>query len=246
MQAPTGAGHDWQSPAYARDWVADATARDPERVEQLALLARLIPHAGDALIRVLDIGAGYGVVTEHVLQVFPNARVTLLDFSPAMLEHARERLADRAGQVRWALGDLSRPGWDRELQGPFDAAVSASVLHNLRDGERMRVLYGEIARVLAPGGAFWNLDHVNAGGPRLGERYDAMRPRRGRGTPHTHDTDPAPTLLQTAPAAVGTLREWRFGTDIGSHLQWLREAGFAEVDCVWKSFQRALYGGLMP
>src|SRR5436305_8631820 len=69
--------HDWESTDYAAFWVADAESRDDQRMEQLRLLANLIPQPHDAPIRVLDLGAGYGIVTGEVLAVFPNARVTL-------------------------------------------------------------------------------------------------------------------------------------------------------------------------
>lgn len=218
--------HAWQSPEYAARWVADAEARDPERAAQLALLAALIPRPRDAAIRVLDLGAGYGVVTRAVLTTFPAAQVTLLDYSSAMLEHARARLAAYAAQLRWVVADLSAPGWERELAAPYDAVVSAAALHNLRDGARIRALYGEIARILAPGGAFLNLDHVNPGGPRIEAQYALIR----GGTPQVE----AATRWQ------------RFPADLPTHLAWLREAGFTEVDCFAKEFQRTLYGGYMP
>jgi tRNA (cmo5U34)-methyltransferase len=244
MQAPAQDHHDWKSAEYAERWVADATARDPEREAQLALLAALIPRPRDAAIRVLDLGAGYGVVSDAVLKVFPNAQITLMDYSAAMLEHARARLAAHAGQLKWALGDLSAPGWERELQGPYDAVVSAAVLHNLRSGPRVRALYAEIARVLAPGGAFLNLDHVNPGGPRIEEQYGVMRGTGRQGAmarlahPHEHNE---------AEAAAPAVPRWlRYPADLPTNLAWLKEAGFAEVDCFSKEFQRTLFGGYMP
>jgi tRNA (cmo5U34)-methyltransferase len=242
MQARAQDHHDWRSAEYAERWVADATARDPEREAQLALLAALIPRPRDAAIRVLDMGAGYGVVSAAVLAVFPAAQITLMDYSAAMLDHARARLATHAGQLRWALGDLSAPGWERELEGPFDAVVSAAVLHNLRSGPRVRALYAEIAKVLAPGGAFLNLDHVNPGGPRIEAQYAVIRGTARRGAAerlaHTHAGEPAATAEPP--------RWQRFPADLPTNLAWLREAGFVEVDCFSKEFQRTLFGGYLP
>jgi tRNA (cmo5U34)-methyltransferase len=244
MQAPAQDHHDWKSATYAERWVADAEARDPEREAQLALLAALIPRPRDAAIRVLDLGAGYGVVSAAVLQVFPAAQITLMDYSAAMLEHARARLAAHAGQLRWAIGDLSAPGWERELEGPFDAVVSAAVIHNLRDGPRVRALYAEIARILAPGGAFLNLDHVNPGGPHIEEQYAVLRGTARRGAAarlaHTH------TAGEAEAAAPAVPRWQRFPADLPTNLAWLKEAGFAEVDCFSKEFQRTLFGGYLP
>jgi 16S rRNA G1207 methylase RsmC len=55
----------------------------------LTLLNRLRAH--DASITVRDVGGGYGVVPEDVLQPFPRSRVTLQDYSQPML--GREQAA---------------------------------------------------------------------------------------------------------------------------------------------------------
>ncbi|HEY7068440.1 MAG TPA: class I SAM-dependent methyltransferase [Chloroflexota bacterium] len=245
MQARARDHHDWTSADYAERWVADAEARDPERTAQLALLAALIPRPRDAAIRVLDMGAGYGIVSRAVLDVFPAAQITLMDYSAAMLEHARAKLAAHAGQLKWAIGDLSGPGWERGLEGPFDAVVSAAVLHNLRDGQRVRALYGEIAKVLARGGAFLNLDHVNPGGPHIEEQYQVMR--GGVRRPGAAVRLAAPHAHGEGEAAAPAVPRWqRFPADLPTNLAWLKEAGFAEVDCFSKEFQRTLFGGYMP
>ena len=45
--------------------------------------------------RVLDLGAGTGLLAGFVAQAFPAARLTLLDGAGAMLAQARERLRER-------------------------------------------------------------------------------------------------------------------------------------------------------
>ncbi|HZS02097.1 MAG TPA: class I SAM-dependent methyltransferase [Chloroflexota bacterium] len=245
--------HEWQSREYAAYWVSDAESRDHERTEQLALLASLLPFPPDAPLRVLDLGAGYGIVTGTVLRAFPRARVTLFDLSEAMLEHARSRLAPHAAQLDYAVGDLSRPDWLDAVHGPYDAVVSAAVLHNLRDGPRIAAIYRELATILSPGGAFLCLDHVSAGGRRIERQFDALRPTRRHGdeaeraaaaeaAAHAH----AGAAAAAAVAAAQEAPSLRFPGSIAEHLAWLRAAGFTEVDCFWKNMHRALYGGYMP
>src|SRR3954468_9002425 len=45
--------------------------------------------------RVLDLGAGTGLLSAFVADAFPRAELTLLDGSAAMLDRARERLGGR-------------------------------------------------------------------------------------------------------------------------------------------------------
>src|SRR5205085_7012277 len=125
--------HDWHSDRYVADWIVHDTARDPERRPRLQSMLAAAALPRDAELAVLDVGAGYGAVTEEVLKAFPRARVTLQDYSTPMLGAARRRLAGHAAQLRYATADLTDPAWPDAVGGPFDLAVSAIALHNLRD-----------------------------------------------------------------------------------------------------------------
>jgi len=110
---------------------------------------------------------------------------------------------------------------DRRLPalGRFDAAVSCFAIHHL-EHPRKRELYEESYALLDPGGVFLNLEHVEPATPGLHARFlDIV------GRPE----DPSNKLL-----------------DIETQLRWLREIGFAEVDCHWKWMEIALLGGTRP
>lgn len=150
--------HDWHSEDYVAWWLKRDAGRDADRRERLrAMLA----HAGfprEAQVAVLDVGGGYGLVTEEVLRAFPRARVTLQDYSEPMLTEARRRLAGHGDQVRTVLTDLLDPAWTQAVGGPFDLAVSAIAIHNLRDVGAIAACYRGIAGVLKPGAPFLDYD----------------------------------------------------------------------------------------
>ena len=150
--------HDWHSPAYVEDWVARDLARDAERRTRLRRMLCAAPLARDAAIAVLDVGGGYGVVSEEVLGLFPRARVTLQDYSRPMLDAARQRLARHHDRVGYALADLRDPAWTDAVGGPFDLAVSAIAIHNLRRRDLIAQCYRGVARVLKPGALFLDYD----------------------------------------------------------------------------------------
>jgi ubiquinone/menaquinone biosynthesis C-methylase UbiE len=132
------------------------------------------PFQRDSELAVLDVGAGYGVVTEEVLAAFPAARVTLQDYSPAMLDQARRRLADRTDRLSFVLCDLFDPSWPRDVGGPFDLAVSAIALHNLGSREKIFACYPAIRNLLKPGGCFLNCDRfVDGVGEHMTELHTA-------------------------------------------------------------------------
>ena len=150
--------HDWQSADYVAGWIDHDITRDPERRPLLRQMLSSVPFPRDAQLEVLDVGGGYGVVTEEVLAALPAARVTLQDYSRAMLDQARRRLAGDADRITYVLADLMDPAWPQHVGGPFDLAVSAIVLHNLGSREKIFACYPAIHGLLRPGGYFLNCD----------------------------------------------------------------------------------------
>jgi len=155
--------HDWQSADYVAGWIDHDIARDPERRPLLRKMLSSASFPSDAELDVLDVGAGYGVVTEEVLAAFPEARVTLQDYSPEMLNQARRRLIGHADRLSYVVADLMDPTWPKQVGGPFDLAVSAIVLHNLGSRQKIFACYPAICGLLAPGGFFLNCDRFADG-----------------------------------------------------------------------------------
>jgi ubiquinone/menaquinone biosynthesis C-methylase UbiE len=166
--------HDWHSSDYVSEWITRDTTRDGERRPLLQQMLSAAPLPRDAALEVLDVGAGYGVVSEEVLQAFPAARITLQDYSQPMLDRARQRLADHSDRLHYVLCDLTDPSWPKRVGGPFDLAVSAIALHNLRDPEKIFACYRTIHDLLKPHGCFLNCDRfVDGVEPHLGALREA-------------------------------------------------------------------------
>jgi SAM-dependent methyltransferase len=150
--------HDWHSASYVDEWIARDVSRDEERRIRLRQMLASAPRPGGGEITVLDVGGGYGVVTEEVLRAFPGAVVTLQDYSQPMLDQARQRLAAHGERVKYAVGDLRDPTWTDAVGGPFDLAVSAIAIHNLRNLDQIAASYRAISGVLKPAGVFLDYD----------------------------------------------------------------------------------------
>jgi SAM-dependent methyltransferase len=148
------APHDWHSQTYVDQWIKRDESRDDERrprIRQMIATAKLLR---DAALNVLDVGAGYGFVTEEVLRAYLNAHVTLQDYSELMLAHARKHLAKSAGHLSFVLADLTYPRWPARVAGPFDMIVSAIAIHNLQKVELIAACYRGVASLLKPGAPF--------------------------------------------------------------------------------------------
>ena len=233
--------HDWASDTYVEEWVNRQQTADPMRAERFQLMCDLFPFSTDATVTILDVGAGYGPVSKFILDQFPKATCIAQDGSTPMLQRAKQRMAGYGARFTISQSDLFDQHWLPAQYGPFDAAVSASCLHNLRDFPRISQIYRDIRTHLKPGGVFLNLDLVNAPTAALQQHYDRVAAaRREREGASRADVG---ALVQRARQTPTHRTAHSFPANLAEHLAALRAAGFTEVDCFWKDLQRALYGG---
>lgn len=150
--------HDWHSQSYVDYWIKRDEARNDARRPRIRHMISMAQLPRDAVLAVLDVGGGYGFVTEEVLRACPRAQVTLQDYSQVMLGQARQRLEQWSGQMSYVLADLTDPAWGARAGGPFDLIVSAIAIHNLRDRGSIAACYRAVAGLLKPGGLFLDYD----------------------------------------------------------------------------------------
>jgi tRNA (cmo5U34)-methyltransferase len=172
--------------------------------------------------RVLDLGAGTGLLSTQVLAAHPETEVVLFDGAPAMLEQARVALGDRALYVE---GDLAGALPD----GPWDAIVSALAIHHLADADKA-ALFARVHGALRNGGIFANAEQVAGPTPWLDELYERRHERAARAL-GASDEEWAGAQERMAHDLCATVEQ---------QLQWLREAGFADADCLFKDHRFAV------
>lgn len=124
------------------------------RAERWVRSARVVRPGG----AVLDLGCGTGKLTER----FESG--VGLDVSAAMLHGARGRIGQRVSLIQGSAFDL--PFHDAS----FDAVVSAFVLRNLADLDRV---FTEIFRVVRPGGGIALVDITGPRSRVLRRGFDA-------------------------------------------------------------------------
>ena len=204
----------WTSSAHVRDYLQRADLISHRHEGEAALLEFIPP----ATRRILDLGTGDGRLLSLARSAHADAEAVAVDFSPAMLEAARQRFAAESS-VSVIPHNLDEP---LPKLGKFDAVISSFAIHHLVH-ERKRTLYAEIYSILKPGGVFCNLEHVASPSQRLHKEF------LGRIGFTVETEDPSNKLL-----------------DVETQLAWLREIGFADVDCHWKWRELALLVGRHP
>jgi tRNA (cmo5U34)-methyltransferase len=239
------------SSKYVDFWMADKGMEAGRSLWRRRLLS-FLPFESTDSIRLLDLGAGTGALSLEILNRFPNVSLTCLDFSEAMLSHARERLEKFKGKVSFVQSSLQNLGWSKAVEGTFDAVVSSFVTHTIPDN--VKALYGELFGLVNSEGCLLSCDVFPPPGPVLERIY-----QKSRLIDRQYGIKMKTGVEKTIPEVEQLLRERRESykaffkgnnriLSVGSptvinHLQWLKEAGFDEVDCLEKRTRNAIIGG---
>jgi tRNA (cmo5U34)-methyltransferase len=216
-----GEDHDWSDESFVADWIERQEAHAAERRPLFAKMRAVIPKGLDEPFRYADLGAGNGVLDELVLERFPRAQGVLIDGSEPMLAHARTRLERFGARARYVTAELAQPGWLAPVDGPFDVVMAARAVHHAGGPDRIRQLFAEILGALSPGGVFVNLDYVRFADPA----YQQLGVWSGE--------DPDASFQIATPQMV-------LPASLEDQLAWLREAGFAAAECVYREFQTVI------
>lgn len=204
--APTGADGAGVAQSFYSRWAHpyDLIARRSPGVGRLrrALASALAPARGDV---VVEMGCGTGANFRRLRErVGADGTVVGVDFSPGVLERAREQV-ERAGwrNVRVVRGDAARPPIARA-----DAVCSSFVSGMLADPAAAVERWADL---VGPGGRLALLDlasSTRAGGRALNPAFEALvRAGSPPGTAAAHGGDPTRALDARVAAAHQALRE---------------------------------------
>ncbi|KAL4881183.1 hypothetical protein BJY04DRAFT_227866 [Aspergillus karnatakaensis] len=136
---------------------------------RLASYLELAAHENPAL-RILEIGAGTGGMTGHVLAALQQreartgglafASYTYTDISPAFFEQARHRWPELVAEhrLKFSVFDMGKPLASQDLlPGSYDIVIAGSVLHATPD---LEATIRNVRTALTPGGHLILLEAV--------------------------------------------------------------------------------------
>ncbi|MCG8567673.1 MAG: class I SAM-dependent methyltransferase [Desulfobacterales bacterium] len=193
-------------------------------------LVDCIPYPRDRRFSFLDLGAGTGLVSALIRSTFPQSRGSLVDLSQGMLKQAENRFKDDP-LVNFHSLDYAHalPG------GKFDLVVSALSIHHLSHPDK-ETLFQMIFNQLTPGGIFIHGDLI------LGQTPAITRCNQEKWKNHIRSTGMAGDALEQI---------WdRMAQDnpapLALQLNWMKGAGFQEVDSFYQYRNFAVYSGTKP
>lgn len=213
-----------ESVGHYDSWVRTAL---PSYDEMFATAVSLVPFGESDDFDVLDLGAGTGLFSQVVYRQFPRARFVLCDVAEKMLGVARQRFGTDKAHFTYRVDDYRSL---RELNA-YDVIISSLSIHHLEHAEK-RSLFRAIHAALRDNGVFINVDQVRGPTEMLTEKYWTtwLDYVRGRGADE-----------EQISASIERRTEYDKDASLREQLDWLAEAGFRNVDCIYKNWFVAVF-----
>lgn len=235
----------WKQSAVVNRYLSSRSAI-PMVPEQIGIMMSILKSRGQPVRNFIDLGCGDGILGATILNEYPSARGVLADFSETMLAQAREQLKGFASQLVFENLDYGDPAWVERMQayGPFDAIVSSYSIHHQPDA-RKRGIYAEIYSLLEPGGWFINIEHIAAEAQLTIDLFNKhiidhwYEQEQLKGGTRTYE-EIAQTFMNRPDKDANIL------LSVNTQCDWLRELGYEQVDCYFRIYELAVFGGRAP
>ena len=251
--AADGKSSVWKDPGLVENYLAQARKGVPLAQIQLDVMMRVIagtknaPAHGEQTVRnFLDLGCGDGILAATILDKYPHARGTLVDFSMPMIQAAVRNLQAYSNSLHVSSADYTDPSWFDIISShaPFDVVVSGFSIHHQPDPVKRQV-YLDIFDLLEPGGVFVNIEHVSSASAHIEGLYDEYfidslwAAQLTAGDAQTRDQI-ALAYHKREDKQANIL------APVELQCEWLRDIGYGDVDCFFKVFELAVFGGRRP
>lgn len=177
---------------------------------------------------ILDLGAGTGLFSSFIRSKYPKATLTLIDLSEEMLKEARHRFVDDQA-VNYITADYTAYPFPQQ----YDAVISSLSIHHLPHLDK-KTLFRKVHDLLIEGGTFVNADQAAGTTPFIDNYY------------MTQWEDAIRQSGLAAEAIEASIERRKIDLNATAHdqLEWMREAGFSDADCIYKHNGFAVFAAL--
>ena len=235
----------WKQSAVVNRYLSSRVAI-PMVPEQIGIMMSILKSRQQPVKNFIDLGCGDGILGATILNEYPSAHGVLADFSEPMLAQAREQLNGFSSQLVFENLDYGDPAWVSRMQayGPFDAIVSSYSIHHQPDA-RKREIYAEIYSLLEPGGWFINIEHIASEAQLTVDLFNKhiidhwYEQEKLKGGTRTYE-EIAETFMNRPDKDANIL------LSVDTQCNWLRELGYEQVDCYFRIYELAVFGGRRP
>jgi tRNA (cmo5U34)-methyltransferase len=214
------------SVAYYDEWMKKAL---PGYADLFGTAQRLLPFDTQAPIRVLDLGAGTGLFSQFILERYPLAQFVLCDLAEKMLDVAKQRFQNSNGRFKYLIQDYR----ELDFTDEFDVVISSLSIHHLTHEDK-QALFKRVYRMLRSPGVFINIDQIKGETQTLRDLYWSHWLERVRWQGATE---------QQIKESIERRQTYDIDASLSDQLEWLRQANFVDVDCVYKNYFVGVFYG---
>lgn len=177
--------------------------------------------------KILDLGAGTGLLTKYLFEKYPEAEFTLIDLSEEMLKVAKSRFKG-CKNFKYITSDYL----EHTSEDSFDIIVSSLSIHHLEDEDKKK-LYEKVYNLLNNDGIFLNADQVIGSTPNIDKNYQK------------NWINKIDKNNFTGPEKDTSLERMKFDkpATLEDNLKWLRNCGFKDVDVYYKYYNFCVFYG---
>ncbi len=176
--------------------------------------------------KILDLGAGTGLLTNYMLKKYYRGHFTLLDISDEMLNIARERFKGNPN-FKFINEDYLESNFEK-----YDMVISSLSIHHLKNHSK-RIIYSKIYESLNKEGIFLNLDQVYAPSSENEDIYQR----------NWFEKIELKSLSESEKDLIFDRMKYDKPTTLENNLKWLKNCGFTNVDVFYKYYNFCiLYG----
>lgn len=157
-QADVPSPIDFKKMEDAKAWEQAAMQR-PFRKDFFSAIYTEIEALEIQGLKILELGSGPGFLAEHILSHVQNVNYTLLDFSAAMHELARQRLSGLSGNnIQYLERNFKENDWIEGIE-QVDVIVTIQAVHELRHKRYAADFFSQVRCLLNPDGMLLFCDH---------------------------------------------------------------------------------------
>lgn len=235
----------WKTQQLTSTYVDGVRGAIPLANEQIEILLRIIRFFKPSFNLFLDLGCGNGVLGEALFKNWPDSKGIFLDYSEPMIDEAKLKCKDYQNQSIFTVQDFGSKDWLENISDslPVDVVVSGFSIHHQNDDNKKRIYNQVYDKILKPGGIFLNLDQVASPSKEVEEMFDEYFMGHVK---EYHKKADLNTSVEKIADGYYKDKEVNILAPVQNQCNWLKEIGYVNVNCFFKAFELAIFGGIKP